>query len=117
MVYNIYLNQLIFLLYFLCVYIFTLELYPTLYRTTALSMCSAAARIGSLMSPLIAMLDVVHPVLPLGVYGAIVLSAGISSILLWPETLHRNFTERLEECERRVQPLEAKLRFQARKNK
>ena len=80
-------------------YLFTLELYPTLYRTTALGMASAGARIGSLMSPLIAMLDVVHPVLPLGVYGAIVLLAGISSILLWPETLNVHFTETLEECE------------------
>ena len=80
-------------------YIFTLELYPTLYRTTALGMASAGARVGSLLSPLIAMLSVVHPVLPLGVYGAIVLAAGISSIFLWPETLNMNFTETLEECE------------------
>ena len=75
-------------------YIFTLELFPTLYRTTALGMASAAARVGSLSSPLIAMLSVVHPVLPLGVYGAIVLAAGVSSILLWPETLNMNFTGR-----------------------
>ena len=80
-------------------YIFTLELFPTLYRTTALGMASAAARVGSLSSPLIAMLSVVHPVLPLGVYGAIVLAAGVSSILLWPETLNMNFTETLEESE------------------
>ena len=80
-------------------YIFTLELYPTLYRTTALGMASAGARIGSLLSPLIAMLSVIHPVLPLGVYGAVVFAAGISSILLWPETLNMHFTETLEECE------------------
>ena len=42
---------------------------------------------------------VLHPVLPLGVYGAIVLAAGVSSILLWPETLNMNFTETLEESE------------------
>ena len=80
-------------------YIFTLELYPNLYRTTALGMASAGARVGSLLSPLIAMLSVVHSVLPLGVYGAIVLAAGISSVWLWPETLHTQFTETLEECE------------------
>ena len=80
-------------------YILTLELYPTLYRTTALGMASAGARVGSLLSPLIAMLSVLHPVLPLGVYGAIVLAAGISSIWLWPETLHTQFTETLKECE------------------
>ena len=70
-----------------------------MYRTTALGMASAAARVGSLSSPLIAMMSVVHPVLPLGVYGAIVLTAGVSSILLWPETLNMNFTETLEESE------------------
>ena len=80
-------------------YLFTEELYPTLYRTTALGMTSAAARVGSLLSPIIAMLDFVHPVLPIGIYGAIVLSAGMSSILLWPETLDLHFTTTLEECE------------------
>ena len=80
-------------------YIFPLELYPTLYRTTALGMASAAARVGSVLVPLIAMLSVIHPALPLGVYGIIILAAGISSILLWPETLNMNFQETLEECE------------------
>ena len=80
-------------------HIFTLELYPTLYRTTALGMASAAARLGSVLSTLIAMLFVIHHSLPLGIYGIIIFAAGLSSLLLWPETLNMNFSETLEECE------------------
>jgi len=81
-------------------YVFTQELFPTSYRTLALSMASAGARIGSISSPLIAMLDVVHPILPLVVYGSIVLAAGIQSIWLWPETAGVRFTHTLEEAEK-----------------
>ena len=81
-------------------YIFTQELFPTPYRTSALGMASAGARFGSLCSPLIAMLDVVHPIMPLVVYGSIVLVAGILSIWLWPETAHLRFTHTMEEAEK-----------------
>ena len=80
-------------------YIFTLELYPTPYRTTALGMASAAARVGSLLSPLIAMLSVIHHDLPFTIYGIIIFLAGITSILLWPETVDMNFPETLKESE------------------
>ena len=68
-------------------YVYTNELFPTTHRTLALSLSSAGARVGSVSSPLIAMLgDAFHPVAPLVVYGVIVLVAGIASLWLWPET-------------------------------
>ena len=78
---------------------FTKELFPTIIRTTALGFISAGARIGSLISPLIAMLDTISPEVPLAIYGLIMILAGLSSIWLWPETSQRKFPESLEEAE------------------
>ncbi len=55
-----------------CGYIFTKELFPTVLRTSALSSASAAARIGSLLAPLIGALDSYDPNLPLALYGVVV---------------------------------------------
>jgi OCT family organic cation transporter-like MFS transporter 4/5 len=81
-------------------YTYTKELFPTQLRTTALGTASAGARIGSLSSPFIAMLDSTSPVLPLAIYGIIVLTAGIVSLWLWPETNKSKFPETLEEAEK-----------------
>ena len=59
-------------------YTYTKELFPTSLRTTALGMGSAGARVGSLSSPFIAMLDTYSPTLPLVTYGIIVLLSGIA---------------------------------------
>ena len=80
-------------------YAFTQELYPTVYRTMALSMASTSARIGALLSSAIGMLDVVHPTLPLVIYGLILLTAGILSIWIWPETKNRKLCNTLDEME------------------
>ena len=65
-------------------YIFTKELNPTPIRTTALSTASASARIGSIISPFIGMLDEYDEMAPLAVYGLIVLLCGCGSIFIWP---------------------------------
>ena len=44
-------------------YSFTKEIMPTVARTNALSFASSSARIGSMMSPLVAMLDVYSQVI------------------------------------------------------
>jgi MFS family permease len=80
-------------------YTFTEELYPTVVRTTALSTASASARIGSIISPFIAMLDTVSDILPLLVYGIIVLTAGFCSMWIWPETKSIKLPDTLEESE------------------
>ena len=81
-------------------YTYTKELFPTGLRTTALGMGSAGARVGSLSSPFIAMLDAYSPVLPLVIYGSIVLLSGIVSLWLWPETKDLRLPETLEEAEK-----------------
>lgn len=81
-------------------YTYTKELFPTPLRTTALGIASAGARIGSLTSPFIAMLDKTSPVLPLVIYGIIVLLSGIVSLWLWPETSDQKLPETLDEAEK-----------------
>ena len=81
-------------------YTYAKELFPTILRTTALGTASAAARVGTLMSPFIAILGDSNPVLPLIVYGLIVLVAAIFSLWLWPETNRQPMTETLEEAEK-----------------
>lgn len=80
-------------------YTYTKDLFPTVLRTTALGIASAGARIGSLSSPLIAMLSPISDLLPLAIYGLIVLIAGIVSLWLWPETNKKKLPESLEEAE------------------
>ena len=58
-------------------YIYAKELFPTILRTSALSAASAFARIGSLLTPLVATLDVYDPMLPVAVFGIVVLLAGL----------------------------------------
>ena len=47
------------------VYTYTNELFPTVVRSAALSFACSMARLGSMMSPFIAYLKEVHPVLPI----------------------------------------------------
>ena len=84
---------------FLVLYTYTKELFPTVLRTTGLGTASAAAQLGSAASPIVAMLDQINPVLPLIIYGVIVLTAAIFSLWLWPETNKKQMTETLEEAE------------------
>ena len=72
-------------------------------RTTALGTASAGARVGSLLSPLIAMLDQYDPIAPFLIYGTVVLVAVLISLWLWPETSKRSLPETLEEAEKAAQ--------------
>ncbi|TRY61932.1 hypothetical protein TCAL_08872 [Tigriopus californicus] len=81
-------------------YTVTRELFPTVLRTTAMSFSSAMARVGSFVSPFIAMLDDHGSEVPLLVYGGIVFVAGCLSLWIWPETRKIRLPESLEDCER-----------------
>jgi len=81
-------------------YTFTKELYPTTLRTTALGTASAAARLGSILSPLVAATGAMWgAAVPLVVYGAVMLASGVLSVWIWPETNALKFPYTLEECE------------------
>ena len=79
-------------------YIFTKELYPTNLRAQALSSGSALGRIGSIISPFIAMLENFHILLPMVTYGAMLFLAGFLSIWIWPETRAIRLPDNLEDC-------------------
>ena len=79
---------------------YTKELFPTPLRTTALGTASAAGRLGVLTSPFIAMLGSENSVLPIIIYGMVVLAAAVVSLWLWPETNRRQMTETIEEAEK-----------------
>ncbi len=81
-------------------YTYTKDLYPTTLRSTALGTASASARIGSILSPIIAISANLHQVLPLVLYGVTLFTAGIGSLWIWPETKKIHLIYTLEECER-----------------
>ncbi len=80
-------------------YVYTKEIFPTPLRSTALSFCSAAARIGSISSPFVVMLSEFSDVLPLVFYGSFLALGAMCSIIVWPETKNQKMTESIEECE------------------
>ncbi len=80
-------------------YTFTKELFPTYLRSTALGTASAAARVGSLLSPIVGSLDFVSPILPLITYGIVLFGAGVLSLWLWPDTKRTRLSDTVEECE------------------
>ena len=84
-------------------YLFTKELFPTVLRTTAVAFASASGRFGTILSPLIAGLDVLDPTLPILIYGVIVMLAGIQSIVIWPETNKMKLPDSVEEAEKAAQ--------------
>ena len=78
-------------------YIYTKELYPTSVRTQAVSTASASARLGSIISPFIALLEDIHYLLPIVTYGAILFTAGFLSIWIWPETKKTRLPDTMED--------------------
>jgi len=71
---------------FECGYIWTSELFPTLIRSSALSLCSSLARLGAILAPLMVEIDKDNPMAPILVYGCVTLLPGILSLHISPET-------------------------------
>ncbi|XP_072163901.1 synaptic vesicle 2-related protein-like [Diadema setosum] len=75
---------------FQATYVYTPEVYPTAMRAVGLGSCSAAARIGAIITPFVA--QVLLPIsknLTVGVYGAVCLVAALACLLLPIETKGR----------------------------
>ncbi|XP_060081317.1 organic cation transporter protein-like [Ylistrum balloti] len=83
------------------IYFYSAELFPTVVRNAGMGASSCAARIGGIVSPYIAdsailIGGMVGKVFPLGVFGILAISAGLSSLYL-PETLNRALPETIED--------------------
>uniref|UniRef100_A0A8C4RS13 Solute carrier family 22 member 6 n=1 Tax=Erpetoichthys calabaricus TaxID=27687 RepID=A0A8C4RS13_ERPCA len=80
---------------FTCVYLYTLELYPTVIRQTGMGFGSTMARVGSMTAPMVMMLEDYLYGLPLMVYGALPVIAGIITVFL-PETRNMPLPDTIE---------------------
>eukprot|EP00094_Tigriopus_californicus_P007288 TCALIF_07015-PA protein Name:"Similar to SLC22A12 Solute carrier family 22 member 12 (Homo sapiens)" AED:0.45 eAED:0.45 QI:94/1/1/1/1/0.5/2/7/77 len=56
------------------------------------------ARVGAILSPWVAMLDVYHPFVPIVVYGLLAFSAGLA-VLVFPETKGGKLPDSFQESE------------------
>ncbi|XP_065409080.1 solute carrier family 22 member 6-A-like [Chrysemys picta bellii] len=85
---------------FNCVVLYTSELYPTVIRQTGLGLSNTMARLGSIIAPLVKMLEEYISFLPLIIYGAAPIISGIAATFL-PETLNVLLPDTIEEVETR----------------
>ncbi|XP_028659839.2 solute carrier family 22 member 6-A-like isoform X1 [Erpetoichthys calabaricus] len=83
---------------FTCVYLYTLELYPTVIRQTGMGFGSTMARVGSMTAPIVMMLEDYLYGLPLMVYGALPVIAGLIVFFL-PETRNMPLPDTIEYVE------------------
>ncbi|KAL8589933.1 hypothetical protein ACOMHN_024020 [Nucella lapillus] len=87
---------------FTIIYLLSGELYPTVIRNQGMGFSSMVARVATALSPYIADLSLhiegsMGQVLPLAIFGALALIAGLLSLCL-PETLHRKLPDTIEEA-------------------
>jgi len=80
-------------------YSWTRELFPTSLRSSAMGVGSGSARIGSMLSPLVALAAGDNVLTPVLVYGGFAVAALILSIWIWPETKGLNLPNNMEEAE------------------
>ncbi|XP_078481830.1 organic cation transporter-like protein [Ciona intestinalis] len=83
---------------FAIIFNFTAELYPTVIRGNAVGIGSMAARIGSISSPFIILLQDYVSWLPTSIFGSMSVLAGLFAILL-PETMNRTMPQTIAEAE------------------
>uniref|UniRef100_A0A8C9VGY8 Solute carrier family 22 member 5 n=1 Tax=Scleropages formosus TaxID=113540 RepID=A0A8C9VGY8_SCLFO len=87
-------GKLSFTMSFCVVYIYTVELYPTVFRNAGMGMCSSAARIGSITAPYVLYLGF----LPYIVMGSVTIGSCTVNLFL-PETLNKQLPETIEQMQ------------------
>lgn len=82
---------------FALLYVYTLEILPTLVRSVGVSFCSTVARVGSLIAPLVILVNEVSPLI---IYVTIIICLVLSMRLLRniPETLGKPLPSNLQDC-------------------
>ncbi|CAK6449720.1 unnamed protein product [Pipistrellus nathusii] len=92
---------------FICVYLFTGELYPTEIRQMGMGFVSVNARLGGLAAPLVTAAGEFSAILPPVAFGATSILAGLAVCFL-AETRNTPLVETIEVMERRAQGLSQK---------
>ncbi|KAM7084995.1 solute carrier family 22 member 20-like [Molossus nigricans] len=92
---------------FICVYLFTGELYPTEIRQMGMGFVSINARLGGLVAPLITAVGEFSAILPPVAFGATSILAGLAVCFL-AETRNTPLVETIEVMERRAKGLSKK---------
>ncbi|XP_003468271.1 solute carrier family 22 member 20 [Cavia porcellus] len=87
---------------FICVYLFTGELYPTEIRQMGMGFASVHARLGGLAAPLVTTLGELSPILPSLGFGTISVLAGLAVFCFLTETRNLPLVETIAAMERRV---------------
>ncbi|XP_065407205.1 solute carrier family 22 member 6-like isoform X2 [Chrysemys picta bellii] len=102
-----------------CSYLYTIELYPTVIRQTGLGVTNMVARLGAVAAPMIQMTQAFVSFLPLLLFGAVPITAGILVNCL-PETLGvplANTMKQVEDRARKKRSKKEELRKEARGTK
>ncbi|KAM8772701.1 solute carrier family 22 member 7-like isoform 1-T1 [Acanthopagrus schlegelii] len=84
---------------FTALYLYTIELYPTVMRQNGMGYCSFLARIGVALSPLIQLLEEVWGKLPSTIFTLVTFAGALSASFL-PETKNIRLPESIEDVER-----------------
>ncbi|XP_070557279.1 organic cation transporter protein-like [Ptychodera flava] len=82
---------------FTIVYLYAAEIYPTVVRNAGMGMSSMSARVGSIISPYVILLDVILAPMPFVVMGVTSMISGLLALL--PETKNKKLPEKLREGE------------------
>ncbi|XP_016988873.2 organic cation transporter protein isoform X5 [Drosophila rhopaloa] len=82
---------------FAVIYTFTAEMMPTVIRSGGVGVMSTFARFGAMLAPFVPLLASYYEPLPLLLFGALSLVAGLLSLLL-PETFNRKLPDTVEEA-------------------
>ncbi|XP_050428065.1 organic cation transporter protein [Adelges cooleyi] len=83
---------------FAIIYNYTVELFPTVVRNTALGLGSMFARLAGGFTPLVALMDTYDEKLPVITFALVTLFAGILSTFL-PETLNKSMPQTMQDGE------------------
>ncbi|XP_022228886.2 organic cation transporter protein [Drosophila obscura] len=82
---------------FAVIYTYTAEMMPTVIRSGGVGVMSTFARCGAMLAPFVPLLGSYYEPLPLLLFGAVSLMAGLLSLLL-PETFHMKLPDTVEEA-------------------
>lgn len=84
---------------FAVIYLYTVEIFPTVLRGTGLGYCEISSKIGSLIAPQILLLGPKTSVaVPISLMGTLCVVSGILSLVL-PEMMDKPLMDTIEQCE------------------